>query len=282
MYRILAAFLILASVLFSTPSFAKVPVANFSELRAIDTGTVKQIIDPYTLLLEDKRIVRLSGIEYPDFNSYVPGPFSVTAMKVLKDMLEGKKVNVYQTKKDDWGRSNRLGQQLAHLELMKGGAWVQGMMLELGLARVMTEERTPEMAMQMYIVEKEAIAQKAGIWGVSKYKIIPQEEAKDHIGSTQVVEGKIYSTATRQNFIYLNFGPDFRNDFTVTIKPEHRRKFFDRKLDPLKWNGKTVRVRGWVGDYNGPYIELDHPERIEIIELNVPKQEPMLKSTSKN
>jgi micrococcal nuclease len=30
-------------------------------------------------------------------------------------------------------------------------------------------------------------------------------------------------------------------------------------------NGKTIRVRGWVRNYNGPLIEITHPQQIEVL-----------------
>jgi micrococcal nuclease len=288
---LVAAFLFLACCLATLPVDAKNnfvwPQGNFSELRAVGSGKIDQVIDPQTIRMDDKRIIRLSGIEFPDFNPNMPGPFAMTGLKILKDLLEGKMVTIYQTQKDDWGRSNRMDQQLAHLEVQKGGAWVQGVLIQLGLARVMTDQSNPEMAAQMYDLENAARKSKSGLWSLERYKIITPEEAAAKAGGVAIVEGRIHSTAMQQNRIYLNFGPNWKSDFTITIMPENRRLFFDRNIDPLKWNNKLVRVRGWIGDYNGPFIDVDHPEQIQVLEdgdfpLKVTTQRPMLRSTAKH
>jgi hypothetical protein len=66
--------------------------------------------------------------------------------------------------------------------------------------------------------------------------------------------------------VYLNFGADWKSDFTVTLAPAVRRVFEAEGIDPLVYDGKRVRVRGWIESYNGPMIEASHPEQIEVIE----------------
>jgi len=65
--------------------------------------------------------------------------------------------------------------------------------------------------------------------------------------------------------VYLNFGKNWRDDFTVSIAPENKRVFSKQSINPLEWNGKILRVRGWVEDYNGAYIEIDHPQAVEVL-----------------
>ena len=67
----------------------------------------------------------------------------------------------------------------------------------------------------------------------------------------------------RRNKLYLNFGNNWRDDFTVSVSALNLRKFTKRKIDLKKWNGKKIRVRGWLRSYNGPFMEINHPERFE-------------------
>ncbi|MGB4056871.1 MAG: thermonuclease family protein [Alphaproteobacteria bacterium] len=266
MQRILILFFLLANI-FMHPAFAeespRLPQGDFSELKQTGLATVTAIIDPQTVQLEDGHIVRLAGLDFPDLNPNEPGEFSLISMKILRDMLEGKPVILYQTTNRDEGRINRMGQDIAHLQRQSDKAWVQGALLSLGLARVRTMQRNPEMAQQMYDLEQAAMKEKQGIW--EKFtRVLTPEETPDHIGSFQIVEGQIKSASIKQNRIYLNFGNDWRTDFTVSIAPEDKRAFSKKKLDPLQWNGQKVRVRGLLDDYNGPYIEINHPAAIEI------------------
>ncbi|WDR04673.1 hypothetical protein PSQ90_10085 [Devosia rhodophyticola] len=36
-------------------------------------------------------------------------------------------------------------------------------------------------------------------------------------------------------------------------------------LDPLRFEGSLVRIRGWVDERDGPRIEVTHPEQIEVL-----------------
>lgn len=243
------------------------PGADFKSLKEAGREKVESIIDPLTLRLKDGRLVHLSGLEIPDVSPYSPGPVSAMAVKVLKDMLEGQDVRLYQqSKKKDAGLTNRMGHHLAQVEKVDNGAWVQGTLVSLGLARVKTERRNPEMAEALLALERTARAAKLGLWAMPDYQILKPKNTVGKKGSFQVVEGKVIGAAMKQNRVYINFGDNWKDDFTVTIPPEFRSNFFKNKLDPLKLTGKTIRVRGWVEEYNGPFIEIDHPERIEVLE----------------
>ena len=65
--------------------------------------------------------------------------------------------------------------------------------------------------------------------------------------------------------VYLNFGADYRSDFTAAVVPGARSLFAAEGIDPLGLAGRTVRVRGWVDVLNGPMIEVTHPEQIEVV-----------------
>lgn len=244
----------------------ELPPGDFSELEKTGSARVENIIDPETVQLDNKTIIHLAGIEYPDFNSENPGEFSLVALKILHDMLAGKTVNIYQTKNEKTGRANRMGHQIAHLERQADNAWVQGALVMLGLAITRTAAANPEMAPQMLILEEIARAEKNGLWNKSQFSILTPNEAKNHIGKVRIVQGKIMSAAIKNNRIYLNFGPDWRSDFTVTVAPENKRAFSREKIDLLKLNGKTVRVRGWIDEYNGPVIDIDHPQALEVMQ----------------
>jgi len=241
------------------------PGAAFPDLKYTGQDKVVQIISPLTRRLHDGRLIRLSGLDFPDYNPDRPGNMAVTAVEILRDMLEGKDVNIYQTERKNTGRLNRMGHHIAHLERKEDGAWVQGSLLSLGLARVRTSPRNPEMAPQMYALEEKARAEKLGLWEIGDFKVLSPEEAENKTGSFRIVEGRIESVSLKQNRIYINFGLNWRDDFTVSIPPASRRAFSKAGLDPLQWNGKTIRARGWLESYNGPYIEIGHPQAIEIL-----------------
>jgi hypothetical protein len=38
--------------------------------------------------------------------------------------------------------------------------------------------------------------------------------------------------------------------------------------EPKKLEGRRIRVRGWIEERGGPWIEASRPEQIEIVERN--------------
>ena len=73
--------------------------------------------------------------------------------------------------------------------------------------------------------------------------------------------------AETRDRIFLNFGADWRTDFTATLASKDRRTFLAAGIDPMTLDGRRVRVRGWLYDRNGPAIDLTHPEQLEILDL---------------
>jgi hypothetical protein len=65
--------------------------------------------------------------------------------------------------------------------------------------------------------------------------------------------------------IYLNFGNDWRSDFTISIDRKDVRAFAAAGIDLKGLAGKRVRVRGWIEWRNGPMIAATHPEQLELL-----------------
>jgi hypothetical protein len=177
----------------------------------------------------------------------------------------GRMVRLYQTKKEGAGRTNRLGQMLAQVE-RDDGLWLQGALLYSGLATVMTSASNPESAKRMYAVEAEARKLKAGLWDDARWSVLDPGKAADFVNEYRIVEGRVFSTAMKNNTFYINFSRDWKTDFTVSVTSDKRFAFSKQGVNLMGLNGKNIRVRGWVRNYNGPLIEITHPEQIEVLD----------------
>ncbi len=277
MKQILTAILLLTNLFFIHEASAKqntltLPGGDFSALSNTGKATVTEAVSPLTLKLDDGRFVHLTGLDYPDLDYYTPGDYAVTAVEILNDFLKGRTITLYQTKSSSAGRINRMNHQIAHIVRTDKDVWVQGMLLSLGLARVRTTQYNPDMAAQMLALENTARTNKEGLWNIPEFQILTPEKAADHIGSFQIIEGRVRTVSRQKNTLYLNFGDNWRDDFTVSITSSNLRNFTTQKITPESWNGKNMRVRGWIESYNGPHIKLDHPQSIE--PLFTPEDEP--------
>lgn len=242
------------------------PKGDFSELRQMDTAIADQIIDPLRIRMKNRRIVQLTGIEIPDLNMTEPGDISVAARDYLEKLTLNKQLRLYQTKNQNKGRTNRMGYTLGHLVLpFDNEVWIQGALLSQGLARVLPAASNPEMAVQMIALEDQARAAKKGLWADSKYAVLTPENATQGLNNWGIVQGRIHGAAMSSNTLYLNFGPDWKTDFTIVVKPDIRRDLVKTGIDPMNLGGANIRVRGWIEDYNGPSIELTNAVWLEIL-----------------
>lgn len=230
------------------------------------TARIRSVVDGDTVVLDDAAEVRLVGIQAPKLPLGRPGfpewPLAEEAKVALEQLAQGKEVALLY----GGARVDRHGRRLAHLQTVGTDEWVQGEMLRRGLARVYTFADNRSRAAEMLALEREARSKRRGIWANDFYRILSPDEAGRHIDSFQLIEGKVVATAEVKGRVYLNFGPDWRTDFTVSVSPQAMRLFRAAQVDLRGLEQRQVRVRGWLSLRNGPAIEASHPEQIEALD----------------
>jgi endonuclease YncB( thermonuclease family) len=228
-------------------------------------GTVVAAIDGDTVTLADGREVRLVGIQAPKLPLGRPNfkawPFADEAKAALEAIALQRTV----TLGFGGARSDRHGRVLAHL-FVDDRIWVQGELLKRGLARVYTFADNRAAVPAMLALEREARHAGRAIWRHPFYRVRSAAEAERHLDSFELVEGLVLAAARVGARTYLNFGADFKTDFTVAIGAADRKRFVAAGLDPLALQNRRVRVRGWIKSMNGPMIEATHPEQIELLD----------------
>ncbi len=242
---------------------ARKPIAQWPE--PVLKGTVKSVTDGDTLVLQNGMEIRLVGIQAPKLplgrKNFPTWPLAPEAKALLAKLSAGKMLTLqYGGRKID-----RHGRLLAHLYL-KDGKWIQGMLLKAGMARVYSFSDNRSLVAEMLKLEAGARRAKRGIWAHPYYRIVDQRQAARHLRTFQLVEGKVLKAVIVRGRAYLNFGNNWRKDFTVTISPRTMRRFWRNGPNIKVYQGKTIRVRGWLKKFNGPMIEASHPEQIEILE----------------
>jgi hypothetical protein len=85
------------------------------------------------------------------------------------------------------------------------------------------------------------------------------------VNNFEIVEGRIESVATRGGRIYLNFGSDWRRDFTVALRSRLVQSEPEKLQHLLSLKGTRIRVRGWIERRNGPLIDISDPNEIEFL-----------------
>jgi len=233
-------------------------------------AVVLEVVDGDTVVLDRKiegaNQVRLVGLQAPKLplgrNGFRMWPLAPQSKTALEALTLGRAVNL----RYGGAEKDRHGRLLAHL-FLEDGTWVQGQMLQIGMARVYTFPDNRAVAADMHRHEQAARDAERGIWAHPFYKIraAAPEALKRYTGTFQIIEGKVIDAVRVKSRVYLNFGEDWRSDFTVTLNSRARKMFKSSGIEPLDYKNKTIRVRSWLKKYNGPAIDATHPEQIEIV-----------------
>ena len=217
-------------------------------------------IDGQSLRLEDGTIVRLAGIVAPDPQAPAERPAADAARRALEAMIAGKGLRSPTPQRRD--RHDRL---LAHL-YDSDGTWIQGALLQAGLVRVWTQPDAAEMAAEMLALEGRARAEGLGLWRLPYFAILTPDTAASGLDRFQIVEARVLEVARVRGTAYINTGPDWRSDFTARLERPALRLFAASGEDIAALKDRRIRVRGWLRHYNGPFLDVTHPQQIEVLE----------------
>jgi endonuclease YncB( thermonuclease family) len=212
--------------------------------------------DGQTLRLDTGASLRLAGILAPRAGE----PFAAEAGAGLAQLAVGQSLVLHPGPQ----AFDRYGRILAQADLESSGLWLQGVLLDRGLARAMTLKDNRGCAAELLAREAAARAAGRGLWALPGYAVRRAERiGRADLGRFVIVEGTVRAVAVFSDRAYLNYGPDYRKDFTAEIAGPDLALFRAEGYDLKALAGQAVRVRGWLQMLNGPMIALTHPEQIE-------------------
>jgi micrococcal nuclease len=220
--------------------------------------TVARVLSGNLLELNDGRVVRLAGIRLPARTDGRAAQDPARAQAALAGLVEGRAVRL-EPADPPRDRHGRLVAQLWRHD----GLWLQGALLEEGLVQVQTRPGETALVAEMAAREQAARRTRTGIWthGLAPR---PARQVGALVGSFQIVQGRVVRVAPTERYVYLNFGRDWRADFTLRVARSSARSFREAGIDLEQLAGKEVEVRGYVLEAGGPLIELSHPEQIRL------------------
>jgi endonuclease YncB( thermonuclease family) len=218
------------------------------------TALVRQVVNG-EVLATDAGELRLAGIMTPT----QPEALAREVDAALRNLAIGRTVTLaYEIEPLD-----RHGRLIAQVET-RAGLWLQGALLDRGLARVATAPDRRARAAEMLARERSARAAGRGLWAHAHYRVLSDAEAVAHAGAFHLVEGRVLDVRRIRGTTYLNFGPDWRTDFTVAVAQVAQPLFRAANMPLAGLKDRQVRVRGWLRLYNGALIDATHPEQIEV------------------
>jgi len=231
-------------------------------------GHVASVGSGHSLVLVDGRQVRLAGLlaPLPDAGDAIADGLARSAASALL-LLAGEHelllVPVVAT-------PDRYGRLRAHLVRARDGLWLQAALLEAGYARVFTTPDTAAGAAALYAAEAKARRARRGLWSVARYRPQPATAVKAQPGRMAVVTGRVREAAKVGGTVYLNFGDDWRSDFTLRLHWPVRRRLPEPQRAADWWTGRKLEMRGMLERYNGPMITPSHSEQVRVLKGPTP------------
>lgn len=230
--------------------------------RIVDAGEAVTVVstEAITAVLSDDRRIAAAGIDPmhgTDFEKRLDGLF--------RTLVQAGGITIAPVS-DKTAATDRYGRESVLIVLSQGEP-VQLPLLRAGLTRFIGFAGTANADLRDVFLqaESEARSEGKGLWADPWYRVFKQETAPQRDGFA-LVEGIPLAVAHTRSMVYLNFGEDWRTDFTAAIEP--------RLLKTDAWDGwdldalvgKKLRLRGWMRRYNGAFMTLTSPDQIEILD----------------
>ncbi|MHA7872364.1 MAG: thermonuclease family protein [Hyphococcus sp.] len=187
-------------------------------------------------------------------------PFFEEARAIFQRLLSETAVDIV-----DAGPPTRWGARVVRAALA-GGDYAALRLISAGAARVAPKTEDVDVIDALLSAEVAARDARRGLWSLPAYRPFDAARAGRAIGGFHIVEGRVLRARGARGRFYLNFGEDYREDFTVTAPMRLYRRWRERGFDLAALEGARIRARGFVIPVNGPSIELAHQRQVERLE----------------
>ena len=210
-----------------------------------------------TLRLKDGGVLQLSGIEVP------ADPDRAAAFRAkVSDLIASAPISIRAK-----GAPDRYNLMHA-MVILPDGHSLQERIVADGLARVRFVPGETYCGERLLVAEAAARKAGLGLWSGHEYAIWRPDDPSllGQIGLYALVEGRVVSVGAGSRIVFLDFGHNWRRDFTVLVAASEADRFAaaGKKLESLA--SRVIRVRGVVEENNGPAIRVDNPDAIELVD----------------
>jgi endonuclease YncB( thermonuclease family) len=217
--------------------------------------TVRHVLDGDSVILTDRRQVRLIGINAPEFakDGKPDEPLAAAARDRLRELVQGKSVRLVleEEQRDHYGR------WLAHLVLMDGRS-VEEALIKDGLASAIAIPPNVGQWRRLFEAEGAARAARRGLWGQTYFTAIPSGSLTSAHTGFRFVRGQVTHVGRSRKFIYLDMSPQF----ALRIGHADWQQYFRGR--PEEWRGAQIETRGWISEQNKRlHMGIGHPAMLQ-------------------
>jgi len=226
---------------------------------------VSEVLSGNRMVLDSGSKLLLDAVQAPmiprEGQVFKAWPLASWSRSKVADLVEGQTLTFFCGAAD----YDRHGERVA-LVKFQNGTWLHTMMLKDGLARVALLSKNIPLAEELYAVEKQTREEGRGLWDHPAYAVLDTGKPTEIITARyQVLSGVVQTVSITKSKTYINFGSDYRTDFTLEMTPKVTRDFTRTGIDVEALAGANIEARGWVDWRGGPRIILTHPSQINLL-----------------
>jgi endonuclease YncB( thermonuclease family) len=233
------------------------------DLAATETIVVAEALDGGVLRATGGMAVRLAGIETPQQppDEKDASPAAGSAAAALR-RLAGATVRLAPT-----GPPDRYGRVHAQL-FLADGRWLQAELVAAGLARIRADGNKKACIAALLEVERAAREARLGLWAEPDYAVRKADDPSlsERNSLYELVEGRVVSIGYGSRMVFLDFGRNYRTDFTVLVPKPVVPRFAEAGLPIDSLRGRSIRVRGVIEESGGPAIRIADPIEVELLD----------------
>ena len=210
------------------------------------------------IVVEDGRVLRPAGLGLPRPN----GKWGKRAVARLTELAMSDSLSVARSRPEDApSRPDRHGRTAVPLRLADGRNLAAALIGE-GLGWVAAEAG----AEPLFASENLARERRRGIWSDGTVPILPAPAAARAVGRFALIYGEVLRATDTRNGVYLDFGADWRRDFSILVPRGRLRAFRAAGKDPQTLVGAKVEVRGYPVRHSGVLVTVLHPQALRLIQ----------------
>ncbi|WP_417449462.1 thermonuclease family protein [Kordiimonas sp.] len=232
-----------------------------ASLKACGSTVAGEAISGARFKSAEGQTVKIALVKAPELwapdAAYKSWPYGPEAKAALDARIRGKIVTLY----CEGPSTNRLGELVAHV-VMENGDWLALDLVREGHVFVFPGAIRRHGLTTLFQEEEGARNDRRGLWRFSNLDPVEAQSEAVNPGWFQIIRGQVQDVSIVRGTYYINFGEDWRTDFTIEIPPLVARQFAKQSVDPMSLKGERVEGRGWVDFKSGPRLLVQGPGQL--------------------
>ncbi len=244
--------------------FANADNCVSKKLSSPESATVKWVYDGDTLLLTDKRKIRIIGIDTPETKHHKQKAqaYGAKAREALRELLQQFDYQI--TLRYGKERKDKYKRTLAHIYL-SDGTNISNWLLEQGYAKTLAFPPNIALAECYKKSEEIAQAQSLKIWRYKGNQIKQASSLPRRINGYVRLEGTVSKIRRFRKTLIMELESNTKSHIEIKIKKRNLSYF--NEIDPDKLWNKTIIVTGLLKNKKGRRtLYLSHPSQLKVID----------------